>query len=328
MKNNLLLWFLRYTWRMTTTTQNLSPTVSIQSISKKFGEVTAVSDVSFSVEKGEIFGLLGPNGAGKTTTIRILLNIFKPDSGEISVLGGKMDDAKKVRIGYMPEERGLYQDQRLERVLLYLAQLKGVDKQTAKERLDAWLERLDLVEHRQKKIEMLSKGMQQKAQLIATLLHEPDLIVVDEPFSGLDPVNTRLVKDILWEQAQAGRTIIMSTHQMHQVEALCNRIALIGNGRVVLYGDVQQIKRQYAGRDVVVQGQGDFTQIPGVVSHHQNGAWHLLLDEGTSAREVLRFLSNKPDVTIERFEIEQPSLEDIYVAVVQQMKSAEARSDG
>jgi ABC-2 type transport system ATP-binding protein len=313
---------------MTTTPQNFNPTASIQSISKKFGPVTAVSDVSFAVEKGEIFGLLGPNGAGKTTTIRMVLNIFKPDSGAISVLGGKMDEAKKGRIGYMPEERGLYQDQRLERVLLYLAQLKGVDKMTAKQRLDRWLERLDLAEHRQKKIEMLSKGMQQKAQLIATLLHEPDLIVVDEPFSGLDPLNTRLVKDILLEQAEAGRTIIMSTHQMHQVEALCNRIALIGNGRVVLYGDVQQIKRQYAGRDVVIQGKGDFTQIPGVVSHHQNGAWHLLLDEATSAKEVLRFLSNQPDVTVERFEIEQPSLEDIYVAVVQQMESAEAKSDG
>lgn len=312
---------------MTTSTQTSNHTVAIQSISKKFGQVTAVSDVSFTVEKGEIFGLLGPNGAGKTTTIRMILNIFKPDSGEISVLGGKMDEAKKVCIGYMPEERGLYQDQRLDRVLLYLAQLKGVDKKTAKQRLDVWLERLDLVEHRQKKIELLSKGMQQKAQLIATLLHEPDLIVVDEPFSGLDPLNTRLVKDILLEQAQAGRTIIMSTHQMHQVEALCNRIALIGNGRVVLYGDVREIKRQYTGRDVVIQGEGDFTQIPGVVSHQQNGAWHLLLDEETSAKEVLRFLSNQPDVTVERFEIEQPSLEDIYVAVVHQMKSAEARPD-
>ena len=307
--------------------QESTPTVSVQSVRKKFGQVTAVSDVSFTVEKGEIFGLLGPNGAGKTTTIRMMLNIFKPDGGEISVLGGKMNEAKKARLGYMPEERGLYQDQRLEKVLLYLAQLKGIDKRTANQRLDGWLERLDLAEHRKKRIDTLSKGMQQKAQLIATLLHEPDLIVVDEPFSGLDPVNTRLAKDILLEQAAAGRTIIMSTHQMHQVEALCNRIGLISNGRVVLYGDVRQIKRQFAGRDVLVQGVGDFSQIPGVVSQHKNGVWHLSLAEETSPDVVLRHLSNQPDMSIERFEIEQPTLEDIFVAVVKTPIADEAVPD-
>lgn len=310
-----------------TTTESLTPTVSIQSVQKKFGPVTAVSDVSFTVARGEIFGLLGPNGAGKTTTIRMMLDIFKPDRGQISVLGGAMNDAKKARIGYMPEERGLYQDQRLEKILLYLAQLKGVDKKSAKQRLDIWLERLDLAEHRKKKIETLSKGMQQKAQLIATLLHEPDLIVVDEPFSGLDPVNTRLAKDILREQAEAGRTIIMSTHQMHQVEALCNRIALIGNGRVVLYGDVQTIKREFAGRDVLLQGMGDFANIPGVVSQHHNGVWHLSLAENTSPKDVLRHLSNQPEVTIERFEIEQPTLEDIFISVVKQHATEEASPD-
>ena len=317
---------LRYTWRMTI--QTPTPTVSIQSVHKKFGPVTAVSDVSFTVEKGEIFGLLGPNGAGKTTTIRMMLDIFKPDGGEISVLGGPMNDAKKAQIGYMPEERGLYQDQRLDKVLIYLAQLKGVDKKMANQRLDGWLERLDLAEHRKKKIETLSKGMQQKAQLIATLLHEPDLIIVDEPFSGLDPVNTRLAKDILLEQAEAGRTVIMCTHQMHQVEAMCNRIALIGNGRVVLYGEVHQIKRSFTGRDVLLQGVGDFTQIPGVISHHQNGVWHLSLAEETTPQAVLRHLSNHPEVTIERFEIEQPTLEDIFVSVVKEPLTKEDAANG
>ncbi len=307
---------LRYTCPMTYTGQDAIPTVSVQSVSKRFGQVTAVADVSFTVEAGEIFGLLGPNGAGKTTTIRMMLDIFKPDSGQIGILGGPMNEAKKARIGYMPEERGLYQEQRLDRTLLYLARLKGVDKKTAQKRLDAWLERLDLQEQRQKKIKTLSKGMQQKAQLIATLLHEPDLIVVDEPFSGLDPVNTRLAKEILEEQRQAGRTIIMCTHQMHQVEALCNRIALIDNGRVVLYGGVRQIKRQFAGRSLILQGEGDFSQIPGVISQHHNGVWHLTLAEETSPDDVFRHLAARSDVAIERFEIEQPSLDDIFVTVV------------
>ncbi len=158
--------------------------------------------------------------------------------------------------------------------------------------------------------------MQQKAQLIATLLHEPDLIVVDEPFSGLDPVNTRLAKEILLEQQRAGRAIIMCTHQMHQVEALCHRIALIDNGRVVLYGNVRQIKRQFAGRSLILQGEGDFSQIPGVVSQHHNGVWRLALAEETSPDDVFRYLAGRPDVAIERFEIEQPSLDDIFVTVV------------
>jgi len=314
---------LRYTCSMTHTEQNAILTVSVQSVSKRFGQVTAVADVSFTVGAGEIFGLLGPNGAGKTTTIRMMLDIFKPDSGQISILGGPMEEAKKARIGYMPEERGLYQEQRLDRTLLYLARLKGVDKKTAQKRLDGWLERLDLQEQRQKKIKTLSKGMQQKAQLIATLLHEPELIVVDEPFSGLDPVNTRLAKEILLERQRAGSAIIMCTHQMHQVEALCHRIALIDNGRVILYGGVRQIKRQFAGRSLILQGEGDFSQIPGVLSQHHNGVWHLALAEETAPDDVFRYLAARPDVTIERFEIEQPSLDDIFVDVVNKPQSDE-----
>ncbi len=302
-------------------------TVSVQSIRKQFGQVTAVADVSFAVEAGEIFALLGPNGAGKTTTIRMMLDIFKPDSGQISILGGPMSEAKKAQIGYMPEERGLYQEERLDRTLLYLAQLKGVNKKRAKKRLDEWLERLSLAEHRKKKIKTLSKGMQQKAQLIATLLHKPELIVVDEPFSGLDPVNTRLAKDILREQQAAGCTIIMSTHQMHQVEALCNRIALLNQGRVVLYGNVPQIKREFAGQGVLVQGEGDFAHIPGVVSQQHNGVWHLTLDEQTSPDVLFRYLATQPEITIERFEIEQPSLDDIFVSVVRAAEEGEGDVD-
>jgi ABC-2 type transport system ATP-binding protein len=291
--------------------------VEISHLSKRFGETQAVSDVSFEVEPGEIFGLLGPNGAGKTTTIRMMLDIFQPDAGTIRVFGGELDMDKKRRIGYMPEERGLYKDLKLEPTLVYLATLKGVDEKTARSRLGPWLERLELAEHRQKKVQALSKGMQQKAQLIATLLHEPDLIVVDEPFAGLDPVSTREVKQILEEQRQAGRSILMSTHQMHQVEALCDRIVLINEGRTVLYGPVDEIKRNFAGNAVSIEGQGDFSQIPGVQeARSHNGAWHLALQIGTDPQAVFRALAARQNVRIERFELAEPSLDDIFIHVV------------
>jgi len=290
----------------------------VSHVSKSFGANRAVADVSFAVEPGEIFGLLGPNGAGKTTTIRMLLDIFRPDSGTVQVFGGPLDLGKKRRIGYLPEDRGLYKDQPLEPTLIYLAALKGVGEADAGHRLKDWLARLDLTDHRHKKIRDLSKGMQQKAQIIATLLHQPDLIVIDEPFSGLDPVNTRLVKDILAEQRAAGRAIIMSTHLMHQVEALCNRIALIEAGRAVLYGTVAEIKRSFAGNAVAVHGQGDFSGVPGVAEARQdNGFWHLGLQIGADPQGVLRALLARPNVKIDRFELAEPSLDDIFVNVVQ-----------
>ena len=292
--------------------------VEVSQLAKRFGDTQAVADVSFVVERGEVFGLLGPNGAGKTTTIRMMLDIFKPDAGSVRIFGGALDLAKRRRIGYMPEERGLYKDQKLEPTLVYLATLKGVDERTARRRLAEWLERLDLAEHRYKKVQELSKGMQQKAQIIATLLHSPELIIVDEPFSGLDPVNTRLVKQILEEQRQAGATIIMSTHQMYQVEALCNRIVLIHEGRTVLYGTVEQIKRDFAGHAVVVEGQGDFTHLPGVLeTRRQNGEWHMALEPGTSPQDVFRALAARDGIRVERFEIAEPSLDDIFITVVQ-----------
>ena len=293
------------------------PTVSVSHVSKSFGDVQAVSDVSFEVHPGEVFGLLGPNGAGKTTTIRLLLDIFRPDSGTVSIFDGALDEAKKDRIGYMPEERGLYKDLKLESTLIFLATLKGMSVVVARERLDRWLKRFDLYDHRAKKVQELSRGMQQKAQLIATLLHDPDLIVVDEPFAGLDPVNTRLVKEVMEEQRQAGKTILMSTHMMHQVEALCSRIALIDRGRTVLYGEVERIKRDFAGNAVVVEGQGDLSAVPGVLQARQdNGAWHMALEPGTGPQDVFRALAARDDVRVERFEIAEPSLDDIFVSVV------------
>jgi ABC-2 type transport system ATP-binding protein len=292
--------------------------VEVSHLAKRFGKTQAVADVSFTVEPGEIFGLLGPNGAGKTTTIRMMLDIFRPDAGEVRIFGGTLDAPRKRRIGYMPEERGLYKDQKLEPTLVYLASLKGMDERTARSRLGPWMERLELDAHREKKVQELSKGMQQKAQIIATLLHEPDLVVIDEPFSGLDPLSTRMVKQILEEQRQAGHSVLMSTHQMYQVEALCDRIVLIDEGYSVLYGAVNEIKRNFAGNAVTIEGQGDLSDIPGVLeTRHQNGTWHLALELGTNPQEVLRTLAARKNVRIERFELAEPSLDDIFIHVVQ-----------
>ena len=294
-----------------------NPTVAVSHLSKSFGRVQAVKDVSFEVMPGEIFGLLGPNGAGKTTAIRMMLDIFKPDAGEVRVFGGKMTEAAKNRIGYLPEERGLYQDLKLEQILVYLATLKGLAEADARERLTHWLKRLELYEHRNKKVQELSRGMQQKAQIISALVHDPDLLVIDEPFSGLDPVNTRLVKEIIEEQSAAGRTVIMSTHQMYQVEALCSRIVLIDHGSMVLYGRVEEIKSQFAGNAVTLEGQGDFANLAGVLeARRHNGAWHLTLAAGTSAQDIFQALASQEGVKVERFEIAEPSLEDIFIHVV------------
>jgi len=297
--------------------------VEVSHLAKRFGETQAVSDVSFFVDPGEIFGLLGPNGAGKTTTIRILLDIFKPDVGSVSLFGGKLDQDTKRRIGYLPEERGLYKDQSLDSTLIYLATLKGLDQKTARNRLGAWLDRFDLAGHSHKKVQELSRGMQQKAQIIATLLHEPDLIVIDEPFSGLDPVNTKLVKQILEEQQKAGKAIIMSTHQMYQVEALCDRIVLIDKGKVVLEGKVEEIKHKFAGNTLVIEGDGDFTHIPGILeARKENGGWHMALDYGTDPQSVFRAIAARTDLRIERFELAEVSLDDVFIQVVQS-KAAE-----
>ena len=299
--------------------------VEVSHLAKRFGQTQAVADVSFEVGTGEIFGLLGPNGAGKTTTIRMMLDIFRPDSGAVHVLGGALDEAKKQRICYMPEERGLYKDQKLEPTLVYLATLKGMTEAAARGRLPEWLRRLDLWEHRTKKVQELSKGMQQKAQLIATLLHDPELIVVDEPFAGLDPVNTRLIQQIFEEQRRAGKCILMSTHQMYQVEALCDRIVLINAGRTVLYGQVAEIKREFAGNAVVLEGQGDFGGLPGVLeTRNENGTWHLALGRGVDPQDVFRAVAAREGVKIERFALEEPSLDDIFVQVVQDGAKPEA----
>ncbi len=302
-----------------------TPIVQLTGLCKRFGAVEAVADVSFEVFPGEVFGLLGPNGAGKTTTIRMMLDIFRPDRGEVRLFGKQLDEAAKNRIGYMPEERGLYRDLKLEPTLVYLATLKGMEESAARARLTEWLKRLDLYDHRQKKIQDLSRGMQQKAQLIATLIHEPDLIVVDEPFANLDPVNTRLALEILEEQRARGKAIVMSTHLMYQVEAMCNRIVLIDKGRTVLYGEVEQIKRDFATNAILVEGQGDFSGLPGVLdARRENSHWRLSLAPGAEPQTVFRALALREGARIERFELAEPSLDDIFIAVVQGQEASDA----
>ncbi len=292
--------------------------VEISHIAKSFGETQAVADVSFDVERGEIFGLLGPNGAGKTTAIRIMLDIFKPERGTVSILGGPMKDEKKSRIGYMPEERGLYQDVPLERCLLYLASLKDVPDNEARQRLSEYLERFDLAEHKNKKVKELSKGMQQKAQIIITLLHQPELVVIDEPFTALDPLNVQLVKDLMCDLRQQGVTIIMSTHQMHQVEELCDRILLIDDGIDVLYGGLDDIRRRFSGHAVLVRAAGELPSMPGVeqIAAH-NGTVKLTLESDTTPQDILRTLTAR-DVILEKFEIAIPSLDEIFIQVVEE----------
>jgi ABC-2 type transport system ATP-binding protein len=293
------------------------PTVEINHIRKSFGQIKAVDDVSFSVEKGEIFGLVGPNGAGKTTSIRVLLDIFKADSGSVAILGGPISEAKKDRIGYMPEERGLYQDINLERCLIYMASLKGLSPAEARSRMGEYLERFDLAAHKAKKVKELSKGMQQKAQIIATLLHQPDILIIDEPFGGLDPINTQMVKDLLFEQHEKGVTILMCTHQMHQVEELCERLVLIDHGRVVLYGELSEIQRQFAGNALLVRTSGELPALPGVVSvEEHNAASRLVLAPGAKPQDVLRALVEK-NVEVEQFELAMPTLDEIFLRVVQ-----------
>jgi ABC-2 type transport system ATP-binding protein len=293
------------------------PAVDISHISKSFGPVKAVDDVTFSVEKGELFGLLGPNGAGKTTSLRVMLDIFKPEAGSVGILGGPMNEAKKDRIGYMPEERGLYQDIPLDRCLAYLGSLKGLSPVEVKQRSAEYLERFDLAEFKTKKVKELSKGMQQKAQVIATLLHQPELLIVDEPFGGLDPVNTQTVKDLLLEQHQKGVTIILCSHQMHQVEELCDRIVLIDHGKVMLYGALHDIRHQFSGHFVTVRTGDLITTLPGVERIEPiNGTVKLHLSPGTAPQEVLRALVAR-NINLEQFEISMPTLDEIFIRVVQ-----------
>ena len=297
--------------------------IDVNNISKRFGDVQAVDQLSFEVHPGEIFGLLGPNGAGKTTSIRMILDIFEPDSGEIEILGGAMTEEKKNQIGYLPEERGLYQEIPLERCLTFLATLKGMDEHKAGRQLKEYMEHFDLYQYRNSKVKELSKGMQQKAQLITTLVHDPDVVIIDEPFTSLDPVNTEMVKDMLEQKRDEGKAIIMSTHQMNQVEELCDRILLIDHGHRVLYGTLQEIQQGFASRDIMVTPLSNLPEtIEGVREIlKMNGRFRLVLEETAQPNRILRNLINS-GVELVEFEIAVPPLNEIFIKVVKDKDEA------
>ena len=295
--------------------------VQVNQITKSYGKFRAVDDLSFEVHPGEVFALLGPNGAGKSTTIRMILDIIKPDSGSIRVLGNELNDATKDRIGYLPEERGLYKNVNVIDMMVYLGTLKGLSGGDAKSKAMALLEQLDLAKHAKKKVDELSKGMQQKVQFAVTVMHNPSLIIIDEPFSGLDPVNRLVIKDLLLDMSRQGGAIIMSTHQMNQVEEMADRMLMINHGKQQLYGEVDAIRRQYALHAIVVEGQGAWEELPGVmqvdpINNGRDGTL-LHLKEDVTSDVVLAAIAQDETKTIERFELAVPSLDEIFVRVAE-----------
>lgn len=297
--------------------------IELTDISKSYNDTQVINNISFSVNQGEIFGLLGPNGAGKTTILRMLLDIITSDSGSIKVFDSTLDYAAKDRIGYLPEERGLYKTTKITDHLVYLAQLKGIPKKQAQEKAEYLLRLIEMYDHKEKKVEELSKGMQQKIQFIAAIIHDPDIIIVDEPFSGLDPVNTRLIINILLEQKKAGKTIILSTHIMEQVQTLCDRILMINKGSVVLYDTVDRIRKKYRknlkNNSVILEFDGSVDAFSGLdcirkVIEHDTFV-ELILQNADDIQPLLEELIKR--VEIIRFEQTTPSLNDIFIEIVE-----------
>ena len=292
--------------------------VEISKVSKSFNGTKVVDSISFSVMLGEIFGLIGPNGAGKTTTIRMMMDIIKPDSGEISVLGESLSEDTKNRIGYLPEERGLYKKLTVFQSLSYLASLKGVETRLVNSRADELLERVGMLPHKGKKIEELSRGMGQLIQFLTTIIHNPQLIILDEPFANLDPVNTELIKEIILELRGQGKAIILSTHRMNEVEELCDRIFMINEGRGVLYGELTEIKSRYRNNSIFLKCDRLPDKLPGIIGIKDEGKdMELLLDGHTAPQQVLSTLLNQ-GVIVDRFEVSTPSLNEIFIQVVKE----------
>ena len=292
------------------------PAILVNNLRKTFDTVVAVDSLSFQVDRGEIFGLLGPNGAGKTTTIRMLLDIIKPDAGVARVLG-QAPGAARTHIGYLPEERGLYRSLRVDECLTYLGELKGLSRARAATRAQELLRRVELTEWSRHKIQELSRGMQQKVQLIASLIHDPELVILDEPFQGLDPVNVEVIKRLIRELSAEGKTIALSAHEMNQVEALCNRIVLIHHGRAVLYGSLAEIKKQFSPNAITISPPlplDGWAQVAGVET--RDGTQTIQLRPGTTSADLLKEILNR-GLTVDRFETASMPLDQIFIRVVQ-----------
>jgi len=290
--------------------------VEVNLINKSYANKVAVADLSFSVPQNEIFGLIGPNGAGKTTTIRMMMDIIKPDSGQIAIFGEELSESSKNKLGYLPEERGLYRKMRVIDSIIYLSSLKGMEKRSAEARADELLNKINMLSTKNKKIEELSRGMSQIIQFIVTIIHEPELIILDEPFSGLDPVNTELLKQIILDLRNQGKAVILSTHQMNQVEELCDRLLMINNGRAVLGGSLKEIKSRYRSNSVILDFEGKLGQVPGTTEKRtQPGYVELILDKKTTPQQVLERLVST-GIIINRFEVATLSLNEIFLKVV------------
>ena len=302
--------------------------IELTHVAKSFGRFKAVDDLSLHVPKGSMFGLLGPNGAGKTTTIRMTMNITAPDSGEIRILGKPMDRAMQNRIGYLPEERGLYRKMKVIDHLYFLAAIKEVDRETAKERIGAWLDKMELRPWLNKKVDELSKGMQQKIQFIATIVHDPDILILDEPFSGLDPLNVALMREYFLDFRARGKTIIFCTHVLEQAEKLCDEICLMAKSKKILEGSLRDLKRRNASglvRMSVNASLADVTALPGVATAKAvDGAFVIGLAPGVSQKD---FLKRAIDTyTVEAFSQKEPDLEEIYIDAVRSAGMEETRT--
>ena len=303
--------------------------VELRNVTKRFDEFVAVKNLSFEVRKGAIFGLLGPNGAGKTTSIRMIVNIFAPDTGEVVVLGEHVTTELQQRIGYLPEERGLYKKMKVAEQLIFFANLKGVPTDVAGNRVAQWLKRMELSDWTNKKAADLSKGMQQKVQFIAAVLHEPEFLILDEPFSGLDPVSVELLKSAILDLRERGATIIFSTHQMEQVEQLCEDICLINHGTQVLGGNLREVKRGF-GRNTVrldYEGPNSFLMGDDLVKRQNKFANYIefVLSDGADAQEILR-RALAAGARINRFELVEPSLNEIFIESVKGNNEKDSRN--
>jgi ABC-2 type transport system ATP-binding protein len=296
--------------------------VILEKVTKRFDSLTAVDGLSLSIRPGAVFGLLGPNGAGKTTTLRMIVRVLVPDEGAILVLGQPASDLTQDLIGYLPEERGLYPRMKVREALVFLAALKGLSERESTRRVRQWLERLELAAWSEKKIIDLSKGMQQKAQLIAAIIHTPPLLILDEPFTGLDPINAALVKDIMLELREQGSTIILSTHRMEQVEMMCDSICLINKGRSILAGDLRAIKRSYGKNTLRIEYEGaeGFLDQPALIANvNRFGAVvEVKLRPGADPQEILR-AAVAQGARISRFELIEPPLNDIFIEKVSEV---------
>lgn len=293
-------------------------TVELRGVTKRYDEFLAVDHLSFAIREGSVFGMLGPNGAGKTSTIRMMMGITLPDEGEVFCFGQPFQRAHLERIGYMPEERGLYKKMKVLDVLVFLGQLKGLSEAEARRRSLDWAKRLEIVDWTARKVEELSKGMQQKIQFIATLLHDPPLIIMDEPFSGLDPANAVQLKDILIDLKRQGKTILFSTHRMDTVERLCDTICLVDHGKIVLMGELKQVKSSYGKNSVQLEYEGDsgFLQDKSLVTtfNDYGNYVEIQLAKGADSQALLRAISARARIT--KFELVEPSLEAIFIDIV------------